>query len=265
MTVHKGDVGSNANMEYADASGQQSAMTIDQDYGMYYGDPPLPTALVPVCEPHPPTPTVQTTPRVIKDPNYYGVSGHYPCMTRAVRAAIPQRRPRHSTTLAITGERPSVPAVTGCLGDPAMRGRSSQRCRVSTRSWRRRIREVYLLQALVSTRQRSQGREITSAPATSACSCRAPTISGRAWTSAASMSAATRQSQPGVALMFDECCNLGQCIFTATTADHRPQRWDQVPAGKRWDGGARPRRTGREPARHRDRPRRRRRCRSRCW
>jgi hypothetical protein len=72
VTVDNGDVGSNANMTYSGCLGSGTVMDIDADYGMYYWDPDgtFGTDWGTVCEPQPPTPTVQTLPAPIEDPNY---------------------------------------------------------------------------------------------------------------------------------------------------------------------------------------------------
>jgi len=70
VNVHNGDVGTNANMEYA---GLGSVLNIDPGWGMYYFDPlsgPLWSG-----PPMPPAQIVQKLRKVIKDPNY-----RYPCM-----------------------------------------------------------------------------------------------------------------------------------------------------------------------------------------
>lgn len=72
VTVDDGDVGSNANMTYSGCLGSGTRLDIDDDYGMYYWDPTgsFGTDWGTVCEPQPPTPTVQPLPAPIEDPNY---------------------------------------------------------------------------------------------------------------------------------------------------------------------------------------------------
>ena len=72
--IRNGDVGSNANMDYA---GLNAVMSIDSGYGMYYFDPYFAPQWY-SSPPMPPNQIVQRIPELIEDPNY-----RYPDMTGA--------------------------------------------------------------------------------------------------------------------------------------------------------------------------------------
>jgi Flp pilus assembly protein TadG len=79
VNVQHGDVGTNANMNYAGTtSGCTGAqMNIDRGYGLYYADWIYGPQWAP-CPPEPPIQTVQFLQKMINDPGY-----HYPDMTYA--------------------------------------------------------------------------------------------------------------------------------------------------------------------------------------
>lgn len=82
VDIHNGDVGSNANMDYA---GGSAAVNIDDGYGMYYFDPNFAPQWYP-NPPHPPAQLVQQIPTLIPDPNYTypamrGINGSATCFS----------------------------------------------------------------------------------------------------------------------------------------------------------------------------------------
>jgi hypothetical protein len=80
VDIHNGDVGSNANMDYA---GGSAAVNIDDGYGMYYFDPNFAPQWY-TNPPYPPAQVVQQLPTLMADPLYNypamrGINGSDPC------------------------------------------------------------------------------------------------------------------------------------------------------------------------------------------
>lgn len=214
VNVQHGDVGSNANMDYA---GGGSAMNIDPGYGMFYFDPlsgpewPGP--------PMPPTQIVQKLPTLIADPNYM-----YPAMRGSLGSdnwctppGPDDCAPRFDDARTSTCGAPSATAAcTSAALDPTVCGAEFAYLQTS----------VYAFMAtqdptttfcykpgVYDTTNSKQlvigGSEVGILLPGAYYFVSGLDVSGR-------LIGGYRPGVPGVALMFDECS--AQCIFSGNTA-----------------------------------------------
>ena len=115
VDIHNGDVGSNANMDYA---GGSAAVNIDDGYGMYYFDPNFAPQWY-TNPPYPPAQVVQQLPTLMADPLYNypamrGINGSDPCPSGPPNCAPTFDDARTSLYAALPAvERADVDAACG--------------------------------------------------------------------------------------------------------------------------------------------------------
>lgn len=217
VNINQGDVGTNANMEYA---GTGAVLNIDSGYGMFYYDPYFAPKWWP-APPAPPSQFVEQLPTLIPDPNYtypamQGSLGSAPCVGGGSNCA-PTFTDARITSCGAPG---ATPACTRADLDPAGCGAEAAYLQTSVYTFMatQPLDRVYCYKPGIY--DPSSNPDSLSAPTgdvvllmPGAYYFKSPyggvTIRGR-------LLGGYRPSS-GVALMFDECAN--QCIFDGNNAE----------------------------------------------
>lgn len=213
VTVSRGDVGSNANMDYG---GTGSVLSLASGYGMYYFDPINSPQWYPSA-PIAPAQIVQKLTTLIKDPNYTypamrGTLGTANCATGPSNCA-PSFDDARATTCGAPG---ANPACTRADLDPSGCGAEVTYLSTSVYTFMatQSPSRVYCYQpGIYDTSNAKQlvvaGGDVALLMPGAYYFKSGLDVSGR-------ILGGYRPSTRGVALMFDEC--LSQCIFSGNTA-----------------------------------------------
>jgi hypothetical protein len=215
VNVHRGDVGSNANMDYASGS-----MNIDSGYGMYYFDP-FNTGPEWSGPPAPPAQTVQKLPNLMADPGYL-----YPAMRGSLGSASCTTGPANCAPTfldareASCGAPGTTPACSRADLDPSGCGQEAAYLQTSAYSSfmaTQALNRIYCYKPGIYGTNNSNklssatGDVVLLMPG--AYYFRSPSsgldVGGR-------LLGGYRHGVAGVALMFDECNN--QCTFSGNNA-----------------------------------------------
>ena len=217
VNVQRGDVGTNANMNY---SGTGSILNLDSGYGMYYFDP----ASVPgwIGPPAPPAQIVQKLPTLISDPNYT-----YPAMSGSLGTSSCSPAPGTNCAPTFTDAKPADCGATLTGGVGCTRADlDATTCKVEADYLKT---SVYTFMATQPYNQvfcyrpgiydTSNAKQLASNPGDVIVLLPGAYYfkSGLDIGSGSRLLGGYRPSVAGVALMFDEC-STAQCSFSGNAA-----------------------------------------------